>query len=121
MTSTSGRFRRADRLLRSQEFRCISNTGKRAVGRHFVVLTASSQVAKPVVSRLGITVSRRVGSAVYRNRIKRRIRAWFRRVRDQLHPGTDIVVIARHGATELSSSEMEVILRSLLKAVEVLR
>ena len=117
----SSRFRRADRLLRSREFRCISNSGKRAAGRHFVVVTTSSRAVELKVSRLGITVSRRVGNAVCRNRIKRRIRVWFRRIRGELRPGTDIVVIARQGATELSSCEMDVVLRRLLEAVEVLR
>ena len=117
MASTTGRFRRADRLLRSREFRCISNRSKRAAGRYFVVLVGSSRAAGSGAARLGLTVSRKIGGAVGRNRVKRRVRAWFRQVRGELHPDIDIVVIARHGAIEVSSRDMEIALRRLLGSV----
>lgn len=84
--------------------------------RHFVVLVASRAV--PVAGdgpRLGLTVSRRVGNAVVRNRLKRRVREWFRRARAELEPGLDLVVIARRGASELSSRETGVELGDLLR------
>ncbi len=56
--------------------------------------------------RLGVTVSRRVGNAVVRNRLKRRIREWFRRKRRALPEGLDLVVIGRRGAVGLSSEEL---------------
>jgi len=48
--------------------------------------------------RLGVSVSRRVGGAVVRNRWKRVLREVFRRGRSDLPPGLDLVVIARRGA-----------------------
>jgi ribonuclease P protein component len=56
--------------------------------------------------RIGITASRKVGGAVVRNRIKRRVREWFRQSRDRLPPDVDVVVIARPGAGALSSQEL---------------
>ena len=53
-------------------------------------------------ARLGITASRRVGGAVVRNRVKRRVREWFRTTRPC---AGDWVVIARSGAVELSARE----------------
>jgi ribonuclease P protein component len=52
--------------------------------------------------RLGVTASRKVGSAVVRNRVKRRVRDAFRRQRGLLPASTDVVVIARPSAAELS-------------------
>ena len=51
-------------------------------------------------ARLGITVTRKVGNAVRRNRIKRLVREWFRTRKEQLS-GCDLVVIARRGASDL--------------------
>jgi ribonuclease P protein component len=50
-----------------------------------------------------VTVSRRVGNAVVRNAVKRKIREWFRRVGREALIGTDLVVIARPGAGALDS------------------
>lgn len=65
-------------------------------------------------SRLGITVGRKVGPAVERNRFKRRVREWFRRHRDDFEEGLDIVVIARRPAVELSSAALGERLSQLL-------
>jgi ribonuclease P protein component len=52
-------------------------------------------------AQLGITVTRKVGSAVVRNRIKRSVRELFRRRRKLLADGLRVVVIARQGAGDL--------------------
>jgi len=66
------------------------------------------------ISRIGITVSRKVGNAVVRNRFKRRIREWFRAHRDELDPPVDLVVIARRPGGRLSLAELDARLRDLL-------
>ena len=83
----------------------------------FVVVVARRPA--PGLPRLGITASRRVGGAVERNRVKRRIREWFRRERRAWRGPLDVLVIARQPATQLSSDELdERLSRLVARAVE---
>ena len=56
-------------------------------------------------ARLGLVVSRRVGNAVERNRVKRIVREWFRRERLEFSVAADFVVIARGAASGLTTPE----------------
>ena len=97
-------FAAADRLHRSAEFLRLQRNGVRFQSPNFV-LYAGNLDHDPTRSRLGITVSRRVGNAVVRNRVKRRVREFFRKVmRAELPPRTSIVVIARSSAGALESA-----------------
>lgn len=93
------RLRRADRLRSSKDYRRVNRTGSRRAGRHFVLQCAPGfDSTRP---SLGLVVSRRVGNAVARNHVKRRVRDWFRRNRAALGASDDFVVIARPGAARL--------------------
>jgi ribonuclease P protein component len=86
--------------------------GRRGAVRAFVVLVApTSQPDGPLRARLGITVSRRVGPAVVRNRVKRRVREWFRNEREAFELGLDVVVIGRRPAADLPAEETAAALR----------
>jgi ribonuclease P protein component len=87
-------FRKHHRLLKRAQFRHTERKGFRRSGKHLVVVARKNEVD---FSRLGITVTRKVGNAVVRNRWKRRIREVFRRNRDQVPEGWDFVVIVRKG------------------------
>jgi ribonuclease P protein component len=111
----TGRFERADRLLRPRDFQRLSRVGDRVVSRSFVVLLASSDRAFEVERpRLGVTVSRRVGKAVVRNRVKRAVREWFRQSRESFERRSEIVIIARRGASELSTREIWGVLNGIV-------
>lgn len=64
-------------------------------------------------TRLGLTVSRKVGGSVVRNRVKRRLREAFRRNKAALPLGFDVVVIARLGAGDADYESLE---RQLIEA-----
>ena len=98
------RLRRADRLRSSRDYRRVNRTGTRTAGPHFVVQTAPG--FDPSRPGLGLVVSRRVGNAVARNRLKRHVREWFRRNRALCSDSEDLVVIARAGAAELDGASV---------------
>ena len=99
-------FERANRLRRSSEFQRLTREGRRQVTRSFVLVVASAAHSGHAErTRLGVAVGRRVGDAVRRNRVKRRIREWFRHQHASLRRDVDVVVIGRAPAAELSSQE----------------
>ncbi len=113
-----GRFRKRDRLSRRVEFEHVRRRGERRVSSQFVVVVAQAPgSSEEMPRRLGLTVSRRVAGAVGRNRVKRYVRVWFRTVQPLLCAGTDVVVIARAGAAQLSGRETAVLLTQLLQGV----
>jgi len=102
----SQRLTRRDRVRRRIDYERVSREGIRVTTQCFLVLAASThppRIEGP--SRLGLTVSRRVGGSVVRSRVKRRIREWFRRDRAALPPARDVVVIARPCAATLTHDE----------------
>ena len=95
MTSRDGEgFPKAARIRRRREFLALGRTGQKRRTEHFVLLLKRAAEAP----RLGITVSRKVGDAVTRNRLKRRIREAFRRHDTRAGFPYDVVVIAKPGS-----------------------
>jgi ribonuclease P protein component len=118
MLTETGRFRRSDRILRSREFSYVLKHGERRGSCGFVLVLRESDdidgAGDKKRRRLGVTVSKRVGNAVVRNRVKRGIREWFRRTRAGLPEETELVVIARPAARSMSASKIMAILDSLV-------
>lgn len=108
-------FTKADRLRKRPEFVHLSKTGRRVNDAHFIVLFAPGHHQR---SRLGVTVTKRVGNAVTRNRIKRLSREFFRLKEDTVGKHLDINIIAKKAATGLTSAETFTKLESLFKKIE---
>jgi len=105
MTRADGeRFPKTSRLRKRPEFLKLSRTGKKVHSSNFVVISKANDKGE---TRLGVTVSAKVGNAVVRNRIKRLVREVFRRNRRRLTPGLDILIVARKSATDLSLGLVE--------------
>ena len=90
-------FTKAARVRRRREYLALGRTARRRHAPHFVLLCEPNAGE----SRLGITVSRKVGGAVARNHVKRCVREFFRRDPQRLLPRHDVVVIAKPGAGDL--------------------
>ncbi|HEY6065134.1 MAG TPA: ribonuclease P protein component [Thermoanaerobaculia bacterium] len=114
-------FSRDDRLRKRREFEACYASGVRVSGRHLQVFllreragaTPPAPLPRP---RLGLSVSRRVGGAVARNRVRRRLRELFRRNRDLFGDrGGDLVINARPSAARASFDELSDEYRTLVE------
>ncbi|MHB1467715.1 MAG: ribonuclease P protein component [Solirubrobacteraceae bacterium] len=94
---------RRGRLTRSAEFERVYKRGSSCANRHLVLY--SFPTGAPDGPRIGLSVSRRIGGAVERNRVKRVLREAVGEAREQLRDGHDIVVVARPPALGLVEQE----------------
>ena len=101
-----GMRHRRPRLTRSADFDRVYRRGRSAATRSLVLYAFPAQRdAEPAADaepdvRLGVSVGRRVGGAVERNRVKRVLREAFWTLDEQLPEGHDFVIVARAGAAE---------------------
>lgn len=98
----SERLRRADRIRRRPEFERAYDTGVRIHARFMTLFVVPNSGTTP---RLGVAATRKLGSAVERNRAKRRAREVFRR--HKVPAGLDIVIVPRREMLDAPFSSVE--------------
>ena len=101
---------KGEKVLKSSEYRNILKGGKSRSTEHFRIFICPNSINK---QRLGITTSRRVGSAVKRNRIKRLLREFFRLHKACLPTSSDLLFIAKPGADRLDSTGLHTELKNI--------
>lgn len=107
-------IKKSHRILKRPDFVFLSKYGKKIQDSNFIILyMPRKSTGEPEHSRLGITVSKRVGNAVLRNRLKRLIREYFRLNKKSLTGYWNLNIIAKKTAAALSSQEVFVSLGKL--------
>ena len=111
-------MKKSFRVKREKDFKAIFKDGTSFANRKFVVYQLENQQNH---FRVGLSVSKKLGKAVTRNQIKRRIRHILLSVREHLADNVDFVVIARKGVEGLDYAEMEKNLLHVLKLSKIYR
>ena len=106
------KYPRAERLTRKTDFERTYAEGRKRVGRDFIchVVRREGQGRK-----FGYAVSRKVGGAVRRNRVKRYLREAYRRHRNEFGADVHMVVVARPSAAQLTYQQCEAAIQRLLR------
>lgn len=110
-------MQRKHRLKRRNEFKRVFTRGQSFANRQFVLYMFQRKTEGPF--RIGISVNRRVGNAVTRNRLKRTIKEITRYWADYLKPQTDLVVIARKPTAEMDYHQIKKSLRHLFNKSKI--
>lgn len=107
----------SETMKKNYEFRRLYSKGKSAATPVLVVYCRKTNRA---YNRIGITVTNKIGKAVHRNRVRRRIREIYRLNEHRLLPGTDMVIVARVRSRYVSYQELERAFLAACKRLNVL-
>jgi ribonuclease P protein component len=95
-------YRKSERITNRSDYRAIYDQGVRISSRNFTSIICSN---KQGAKRLGITVTKKAGNAVKRNRIKRLIREFFRLNKSLFPAGQDVIIMAKRNMPPLTYQE----------------
>lgn|SRR5690625_3849465 len=105
-------MKKAFRIKANKEFQYIFKHGKSFANRQLVIYYMEKQAQTHF--RIGLSVGKKIGNAVDRNRIKRYLREAFNEYKDKIKPTFDIIIIARKPSKTMNYHEIKKSLQHLL-------
>lgn len=114
LSNWNGEINVKNTLKQNYEFRRLYHRGKSASSRHVTVYVRRN--GRPV-SRIGLTVSTKLGGAVVRSRVKRLLREAWHALQPELRPGYDVVLVARSACVKAKTPEVTASMRKAFRAV----
>jgi ribonuclease P protein component len=109
------RLRPLERIRKKKDFLSLYKNGSRFRSRHFSLVFRPNELG---FSRLAVVVSKKVGVAVIRNKVKRRMRELFRRHKMLLPEATDVIVVTRPEILELGPAELSAAFLAALASLQ---
>ena len=116
--SRSLAFPKSHRLLKRRDFLRVYEGGSCRTDRWIWIYSLDCGESRP--SRVGITITRKVGKAVWRNKLRRRLREVLRHLRSRLKPGVDIVVNCGPKTSRLDYHQLYTRVGNLLEEARLL-
>jgi ribonuclease P protein component len=110
-------MRQLGRLRRAEEYRRVRRLGRQVMGQAGILYVAPNLCGE---TRVGVQASRRLGSAVRRNRARRRVREALRALAGQLAVGVDLVIVPRPAALAMEFAALREDLGGMLAAAGAL-
>lgn len=111
-------MKRSDSLKRKKEFRYTYRVGKNTGHRLLALVHAKSRLTEP---RIGFSVSKKLGTAVTRNRIKRRMREAVTPLIPCIRGNVNVIFIAREPIKEAAFEDIRTTMQSLLQRAGLLK
>lgn len=107
------------RIKKDKEFQRVFKNRKSFANRQFIVYIYRKE--EQLEFRVGLSVSKKIGNAVTRNRIKRYLRQSFLELKDEVRNDMDYVIVARHQAAKIDFHETKKSLLHVLRIARVLK
>ncbi len=111
-------MKKAYRIKKNEDFQLVYKNGKSFANRQFVIYILEKPDQENF--RIGLSVSKQIGTAVVRNRVKRLIREAFQYLKDDLPNGYDFVIIARKPAAAMDFHDVKKSIIHILKLAKLL-
>lgn len=110
-------MRRKFRIKKNEDFQTVFKQGKSIANRQFVIYMLQKPEEREF--RIGLSVSKKIGNAVTRNRVKRLIRQVFLEEKHRIASGNEFIIIARKPAADMNYHEVKSSLNHLFRKAKI--